>query len=105
MVPMTATPLMNLAALIDDAKCFELVRQQRWPDGVRCPTCSSAAVTRHGRDDAQPHRQRYRCTACDRRFDDLVARLGVSRATLADRLRRLVFRSGRHLSERILLGL
>ena len=27
--------------------------------------------TRHGRDDAQPHRQRYRCTACDRRFDDL----------------------------------
>src|SRR5689334_24533625 len=71
MVPMTATPLMNLAALIDDAKCFELVRQQRWPDGVHCPTCSSAAVTRHGRADAEPHRQRYRCTACDRRFDGL----------------------------------
>jgi transposase-like protein len=72
MVLMTATPLVNLSALIDDAKCFELVRQHRWPDGVRCPTCGSAAVARHGRDEAQPHRQRYRCTACGRRFDDLT---------------------------------
>ena len=72
MVPMTTTPLVNLAALIDDAKCFELVRQHRWPDGVRCPTCGSAAVARHGRDDRQPHRQRYRCTACQTRFDDLT---------------------------------
>ena len=72
MVPMTATPLVNLAALIDDAKCFELVRQHRWPDGVRCPTCDSAAVARHGRDDTQPHRQRYRCTTCGSRFDDLT---------------------------------
>jgi transposase-like protein len=72
MVPMTATPLVNLAALIDDAKCFELVRQHRWPDGVRCPTCCSAAVARHGRDDTQPHRQRYRCTTCGSRFDDLT---------------------------------
>ena len=72
MVPMTATPLVNLSALIDDAKCFELVRQQRWPDGVRCPSCGSAAVARHGRDDTQPHRQRYRCTACQTRFDDLT---------------------------------
>ena len=69
---MTATPLMNLSALIDDAKCFALVRQHRWPDGVRCPTCGSAAVARHGRDDTQPHRQRYRCTACQTRFDDLT---------------------------------
>src|SRR4029450_8451875 len=72
MVPMTATPLVNLSALIDDAKCFELVRQHRWPDGVRCPTCGSAAVARHGRDETQPHRQRYRCTACGGRFDDLT---------------------------------
>ena len=72
MVPMTATPLVNLATLIDDAKCLELVRQHRWPDGVRCPTCGSAAVARPGRDDTQPHRQRYRCTACGSRFDDLT---------------------------------
>ena len=28
-------------------------------------------MARHGRDDTQPHRQRYRCTACGSRFDDL----------------------------------
>ena len=65
-------PLVNLSSLIDDAKCYELVRQHRWPDGVRCPHCESAAVARHGRDDTQPHRQRYRCTACGSRFDDLT---------------------------------
>ena len=54
-------PLVNLSSLIDDAKCYELVRQHRWPEGVRCPACDSAAVTRHGRDDTEPHRQRYRC--------------------------------------------
>jgi transposase-like protein len=56
--------------LIDDARCFELVRQHRWPDGVRCPRCGDAEVARDGRDDAQPHRQRYRCPACAARFDD-----------------------------------
>ena len=65
-------PLVNLASLIDDAKCYELVRHHRWPDGVRCPHCESAAVARHGRDDTQPHRQRYRCTRCSTRFDDLT---------------------------------
>jgi Transposase zinc-ribbon domain len=48
MVPMTPTPLLNLSALLDDAKCFALIRQHRWPDGVRCPTCGSAGVARHG---------------------------------------------------------
>ena len=64
--------LVNLPSLIDDAKCFELVRQHRWPEGVRCPSCGSASVARHGRDDTQPHRQRYRCAACGARFDDLT---------------------------------
>ena len=65
-------PLVTLSSLIDDAKCCELVRQHRWPDGVRCPHCESAVVARHGRDDTQPHRQRYRCTRCSTRFDDLT---------------------------------
>ena len=64
--------LVNLSSLIDDAKCYALVRQQRWPDGVRCPGCGSAEVIRHGRDDTQQHRQRYRCRGCDARFDDLT---------------------------------
>src|SRR5919112_4357683 len=69
---MTAPDLVNLSALIDDAKCFALVRQQRWPEGVRCPACSSATVVRDGLDETQVHRQRYRCKACSGRFDDLT---------------------------------
>jgi transposase-like protein len=69
---MTAPDLVNLSALIDDAKCFALVRQQRWPEGVRCPACGSAGVVRDGCDNTQPHRQRYRCKACAGRFDDLT---------------------------------
>src|ERR687884_2334185 len=69
---MTAPELVNLSALIDDAKCFALVRQHRWPDGVCCPTCDSRTVVRDGCDDTQPHRQRYRCKACAGRFDDLT---------------------------------
>ncbi len=33
---MAASDLINLSGLIDDAKCFALVRQHRWPAGVRC---------------------------------------------------------------------
>src|SRR4051794_24489129 len=63
-------PLVNLSSLIKDAKCYELIRQHRWPDGVRCPTCDGAAVARHGRDDTRPDRQCYPCKACGSRFDD-----------------------------------
>jgi transposase-like protein len=63
--------LVNLLSLIDDARCFELARQHRWPEGVRCPHCGSARIVRDGRDDVQPQRRRYRCTGCGARFDDL----------------------------------
>src|SRR3954454_16332917 len=69
---MPTPTLVNLSSLIDDAKCFELVRQHRWPGGARCPSCGSASVARHGRDDPRPHRQLSRCAACGARFDDLT---------------------------------
>src|SRR5829696_1578298 len=69
---MIASDLVNLSGLLDDAKCFALVRQHRWPDGVCCPGCDSFTVARDGCDDTQPHRQRYRCKACAGRFDDLT---------------------------------
>src|ERR671921_661070 len=69
---MAGPDLDNLSALLDDAKCFALVRQHRWPDGVCCPACASSAVTRDGCDDTQRSRQRYRCRACSGRFDDLT---------------------------------
>jgi transposase-like protein len=69
---MPSSALVNLSSLLDDAKCYALVRQHRWPDGARCPRCGDAKVARDGRDDTQPHRQRYRCAACGARFDDLT---------------------------------
>ena len=73
---MPSSALVNLSSLIDDAKCYALVRQHRWPDGVRCPRRAGASVARDGRDEAQRHRQRYRgaaCgAACGARFDDLT---------------------------------
>ena len=48
------------------------MRQHRWPEGVRCPRREGASVARHGRDEAQPYRQRYRCAGCGARFDDLT---------------------------------
>src|SRR3954447_23978196 len=69
---MSSTSLVSLSSLIDDAKCYAPVRQQRWPDGVRCPACGGATVIRHGHDDTQEQRQRYRCKDCRARFDDLT---------------------------------
>ncbi len=63
--------MVNIQALIDDAKCFETVRGMRWPDGVQCPECGSTEVTKDGHDDTQPERQRYRCRGCRKRLDDL----------------------------------
>jgi transposase-like protein len=51
--------MVNIRDLIDDAKCFETVRTMRWPDGVTCPNCSAVSVIKNGRDETQPHRQRY----------------------------------------------
>src|SRR6186713_190065 len=69
---MAVPDLVNLSALIEDAKCFALVRQHRWPEGVHCPACGSGTVVRDGFDETQAHRQRYRCKACTGRFDDLT---------------------------------
>jgi len=69
---MAASDLINLSDLLDDAKCFALVRQHRWPEGVGCAVCDSGAVIRDGCDDTQPCRQRYRCQPCSGRFEDVI---------------------------------
>jgi len=64
--------IVNIQALIDDAKCYETVRSLRWPDGVRCPACDSTEVIRKGCDERHAARRRYQCRACHQRFDDLT---------------------------------
>jgi len=64
--------MVNIRHLIDDVKCFETVRDLRWPQGVTCPHCGAARITKQGHDTTQPARQRYRCQACQKLFDDLT---------------------------------
>ena len=71
--------MVNIRDLIDDAKCFQTVRDMRWPDLVTCPHCSSESVIRDGRDDTQAHRQRYTCHGCRKRFDDLTGTIFAGR--------------------------
>src|SRR5215475_3829116 len=63
--------MIHIQALIDDVKCFETIRNIRWPDGVQCPTCDSTKVTKQGRDETPPERQRYLCQSWKRRFDEV----------------------------------
>ncbi len=63
---------INILGLIDDAYCYETIRNLRWPDKVSCPDCTSDDIIKRGKDDKQMHRQRYECKTCDKRFDDLT---------------------------------
>lgn len=62
---------LNLTHLMDDAKCYEAVRQMRWKAGVCCPKCNSQNVIKRGKDETQAERQRYLCKNCHAHFDDL----------------------------------
>ena len=64
--------MIAIHRLIDDAKCYEMVRELRWPNGVRCPHCEADQVVKNGHDTTEPERQRYLCRHCDRSFDDLT---------------------------------
>ena len=63
---------VNIKKLIDDVQCYRTVRELRWPDGGECPSCQSTQGIKRGFDDTEPARQRYECTDCHKRFDDLT---------------------------------
>jgi transposase-like protein len=63
--------MINIQHLVDAGKCYATVRELRWPDGVKCPHCGSAEISKRGHDERQKERQRYACQACGRQFDDL----------------------------------
>lgn len=63
---------IQLKHLIDDRKCYEVIREMRWPDGTKCPKCGSSEVRKRGFHSRQAYRQRYVCHACQQQFDDLT---------------------------------
>jgi transposase-like protein len=77
--------MIHIQALIDNAKCYQTVRDLRWPNGTTCPHCHNQRVVSKGRDDMQKDRflalhqhitglsrRRYQCKTCQKRFDDLT---------------------------------
>jgi transposase-like protein len=63
--------MVNIEQLIDDAKCYEVVRKLCWPDGVRCPNCNADKIKKRGHHDRYSYRQRSICHERGQQFDDL----------------------------------
>jgi transposase-like protein len=63
--------MINILELINEKKCYEMVRSIRWPQGVHCPQCGLHWVKRLGFNTEHRYRQRYQCKGCLKRFDDL----------------------------------
>ena len=63
---------INLLNLMDEAKCYELLRSIRWSEGVCCVSCSSKSVIKNGHDENHLNKQRYQCKDCQKNFDDLT---------------------------------
>lgn len=64
--------MITIQALLDDAKCFEVVRKLRWAEGICCPHCDAKEIVKRGMHTTQAERQRYACQQCKRQFDDLT---------------------------------
>lgn len=62
---------IQIKNLLDDKKCYEVVRGLRWPNGVACPHCKSTNIKKRGFHSRQAYRQRYTCRDCQAQFDDL----------------------------------
>ena len=63
--------MINITNLIDQAKCFETVRDLRWQSNITCPFCISEKINKRGHHETCKYRQRYVCLNCKKRFDDL----------------------------------
>lgn len=63
---------VNIKHLIDEVQCYQTVRELRWPESLVCLSCQSTQITTRGFADTELARQRYACTDCHTRFDDLT---------------------------------
>jgi transposase-like protein len=63
---------ININGLIDEAKCYQTVRELRWSNGLSCPCCNSRNVVKNGRVQETPECQKYHCQECGKYFDDLT---------------------------------
>lgn len=62
---------INISGLIDQEKCYNKVRELRWPLGTICITCNSTNIVKNGHKTAHPECQKHLCKDCGKQFDDL----------------------------------
>ena len=55
---------------ITDEEIAQMLRELRWPSGVKCPYCKSSNVKKNGRPKQRPYAQRYKCKDCGKQFND-----------------------------------
>lgn len=58
----------------NEAWCYDVLREVRWPNGITCPFCGWGRVTTHAKSVGTP-RRRYFCLGCWRTFTDLTGTL------------------------------
>lgn len=71
--------MLTLSNLIDEKKCYELVRIMRWSKGVCCVKCGAKNISKRGKHQAHVNRQRYLCGRCGHHFDDLTGTVFAGR--------------------------
>lgn len=57
---------------IDEATCYERLRDLKWKKGVECFECGSSDIRKNGHDKGVEHRQRYICKSCNKSFTDIT---------------------------------
>ena len=62
---------MRVGVKFSEDRCYEILRQMRWPEGIICPLCEGKRVTTHSKF-ASTSRRRYLCVGCRRTFTDLT---------------------------------
>lgn len=56
---------------LGDPECHETVRQERWPDHIRCPQCQATKLKRLAQlPNKNPLNHRYQCLVCQFIFSD-----------------------------------
>ncbi len=61
-----------ISDLIDEAKCYEQLRELKWGNRIECKECGSYEVRKNGHDQGIKHRQRYVCKNCNKSFTDIT---------------------------------
>jgi len=56
--------LLNIEHLIDNAKCYGVVRDMRWPEGAKCAQCGSGEINNRSFHNEPTHGQRYEGQKC-----------------------------------------